>query len=65
MEMPVKCNVLKIFKVADSSQEGMTKIQGYRVEGGFSGWQGRKGIACCWPQTFSRMAQNRFDPTGR
>ena len=47
MEMPVKCNVLKIFKVADSSQEGMTKIQGYRVEGGFSGWQGRKRIACC------------------
>ena len=47
MEMLVKCNVLKIFKVADSSQEGMTKIQGYRVDGGFSGWQGRKGNACC------------------
>ena len=47
MEMPVKCNVLKNFKVTDSSQEGMTKIQDYRVGGGFSGWQGRKGNACC------------------
>ena len=37
MEMQVKCNVLKIFQVADSSQEGITKIQDYRVEGGFSG----------------------------
>ena len=47
MEMPVKCNVLKICKVADTSREGMTKIQGYRVvkEDLAAGREGKESLA--------------------